>query len=183
MVEAGGLVFGHAGGYAPANARAADVMRLTTLKRSAEFQRVRGGARVATALFVLETKTRAPETQDGSGGPRVGFTITKKIGSAVTRNRIRRRLKEIFRGLGDGDLMRHHDYVLIARAGIDDVPFADLRTAIGSALRRLAAESGRRNRPSGAGSENGKTGQLSAGRESRRRRDSRPRNGGGKTPL
>jgi ribonuclease P protein component len=95
-------------------------MRIVTLKRRAEFVRIRGGGRWSTQTLVLETKPRA-ETREGKGGlvddPRFGFTVTKKIGGAVVRNRVRRRLKEAVRALPPGLARPGHDYVLIARAG------------------------------------------------------------------
>ena len=113
-------------------------MRIVTLKRRAEFVRIRGGGRWSTQTLVLETKPRA-ETREGKGGlvddPRFGFTVTKKIGGAVVRNRVRRRLKEAVRALPPGLARPGHDYVLIARAGAFTCPFAllqrDLATAFG----------------------------------------------------
>ena len=67
-------------------------MKLTTLKKRSEFLRIRGGDRCPSPPFVLETKMRA-EQSEASGPPRFGFTVTKAIGNAVTRNRVRRRLK------------------------------------------------------------------------------------------
>ena len=74
-------------------------MRLITLKRPAEFKRVRGGKRVAGPWFVIEAKARpahaAGDTAAATAATaRVGLTITKKLGGAVIRNRLRRRLKE-----------------------------------------------------------------------------------------
>ena len=77
-------------------------MGLVTLKKRPEFLRIRGGTRWSSASFVLETKPRAAPTPgrapDGVGDagvpdPRFGFTVTKQLGNAVVRNRIRRRLK------------------------------------------------------------------------------------------
>src|SRR5689334_21054234 len=69
--------------------------RLATLKRRPEFQRVRTGARWATPAFVLEGKRReapAPALAP-AGAARFGFTVSKQVGGAVERNRIKRRLK------------------------------------------------------------------------------------------
>ena len=55
------------------------------------------------------------EADKGATGPRVGFTVTRKIGNAVVRNRIRRRLKEALRAARLLEAEADHDYVLIAR--------------------------------------------------------------------
>jgi ribonuclease P protein component len=88
------------------------------LKRRAEFQRVRKGGRWATPAFVLEAKVRSGDghAQSEQGpGPRFGFTITRQVGKAVERNRIRRRLKAAIRDVGPDHARRNFDYVVIAR--------------------------------------------------------------------
>src|SRR5215207_4255506 len=75
---------------------------VTTLKVRAEFLRVRKGARWAGPAFVLEAKERHRKDGGplaGEQGPRFGFTVTRQIGKAVDRNRIRRRLKAAVRGV------------------------------------------------------------------------------------
>ena len=67
-------------------------MTIDTLKKRAEFLRLRGGARWATPSCVVETKPAA-DPGATARGPRFGFTVTKKLGNAVVRNRIRRRLR------------------------------------------------------------------------------------------
>ena len=102
-------------------------MGLCTIKRSSEFQRVRGGRRAANGSFVIETRSRAMGTDTAaSHGPRFGFTVTRKIGNAVVRNRIRRRLKEALRGLDPGIVQPGHDYVVVARSGVIGQPFDEL---------------------------------------------------------
>lgn len=117
-----------------------ETMRIATLKRRAEFVRIRGGARWSTGSLVLETKPRA-DTREGKGGlvddPRFGFTVTKKIGGAVVRNRVRRRLKEAVRALPPGFARPGHDYVLIARAGAFACPFALLQRDLAVAFGRV----------------------------------------------
>jgi ribonuclease P protein component len=121
-----------------------------TLKKRAEFLRLRGGARFATPSFVLETRpraTRPPASEDT--GARFGFTVTKKLGGAVVRNRIRRRLKAAV-GLIAPLLARpNHDYVLVARPAAFERPFEMLKKDLERALQRVhhpaaAAENGRR---------------------------------------
>ena len=62
-------------------------MLLTTLKTSAEFRRIRGGARWASPVFVVEGKLRDTTEPGGlPARPRFGFTVTKKLGKATVRN-------------------------------------------------------------------------------------------------
>ncbi len=70
-------------------------------------------------------------------GPRFGFTITKKIGNAVTRNRIRRRLKAAFAARTKGANLGACDYVIVARHAAVDRPFELLLDDVGRALVEL----------------------------------------------
>jgi ribonuclease P protein component len=67
--------------------------KLVTLRHRAEFLRVRGGGRSASPRFVLEGKLRVAPDQARQVGPRFGFTVTKQMGNAAVRNRIKRRLR------------------------------------------------------------------------------------------
>jgi ribonuclease P protein component len=109
------------------------------LKRRAEFLRVRKGARWATSAFVLEAKARSggEADPDAEGGARFGFTVTRQVGKAVERNRIRRRLKAAVRELG-ADLARGgFDYVLIARRPALTSTFGALRSDLVKAFERV----------------------------------------------
>jgi ribonuclease P protein component len=116
---------------------------MITLKRRAEFLRIRGGARWSTAAFVLETK---PREGNAAGEARFGFTVTKQLGKAVTRNRIRRRLREAVRLLAPGHGKPGHDYVLIARLPALDRPFADLSRDLETAFARVHRATARKER-------------------------------------
>lgn len=70
-------------------------------------------------------------------GPRVGFTATKKLGNAVVRNRIKRRLREIARLYLEPATLPGHDYVLIGRSAGLRRGFDELREDLYSALQRL----------------------------------------------
>ena len=82
--------------------------------------------------MVVQARDRKDEAE-----PRVGFTTTKKLGNAVIRNRIRRRLREAARLTLPEVARRGFDYVLIGRAGAADRPFAELQKDLNSALKRL----------------------------------------------
>ena len=116
-------------------------MAVETLKKRAEFLRLRGGARTATPSFVLETRPRGVARDEVSGeapsGVRFGYTVTKKLGGAVVRNRIRRRLKAVV-GLVAPKLARSgHDYVLVARLAAYDRAFPELKKDLERALQRV----------------------------------------------
>ena len=110
--------------------------RVTTLKRRSEYLRVRKGSRCATAAFVLEAKARDGSTQAGEG-PRFGFTVTRHIGKAVERNRIRRRLKAAVRDAAPNHASGELDYVLIARRAALTSQFAALVGELARALARV----------------------------------------------
>jgi len=88
------------------------------LTRSADFQRVyRQGKSVAGRHAVLYYFERVAE--NGDEGPRMGVSVSKKVGGAVMRNQIKRVLKEVFRDLRDSTAP-NYDYVIIARHGLPD---------------------------------------------------------------
>jgi ribonuclease P protein component len=95
---------------------------LPTLKARAEFLAVRGGRRSSTPAFLVEMRPR-PQTADSGGSARFGFTVTKKLGNAVTRNRIRRRLKAAF-AAGARDAEPACDYVIVARHAALERPYS-----------------------------------------------------------
>lgn len=80
-----------------------------TLKKNHEFRRLYSkGKSVAAACLVCYCR------KNGRDANRIGFTVSNKIGNAVTRNRIRRRLREIYR-LHEGEVKRGYDIVIVAR--------------------------------------------------------------------
>ena len=106
------------------------------------------GAKVSAAAFVLQGRCRTD-----AGPPRVGFTVSKKVGNAVERNRVRRRLREVVR-LSDADVFRTgNDYVLIGRRAALEVSFARLAEDFAGALTRI--HKGRRPTRPGADSRPG----------------------------
>lgn len=113
---------------------------VTTLKVRAEFLRVRKGARWAGPAFVLEAKERHRKDGGplaGEQGPRFGFTVTRQIGKAVERNRIRRRLKAAVRGVSPDHAKGDFDYVLIARKPALTSAFAAIVADLVKALERV----------------------------------------------
>ena len=113
------------------------------LKKNAQFRNVAKGARFHTRSFSLQAARRAEAAAEG---PRVGFTVTRKTGSAVERNRMRRRLKEALRLAPDLCAAPDHDYVLIIRREALSTPFAELIGELTRAFRDIASRKGRRTR-------------------------------------
>jgi ribonuclease P protein component len=87
--------------------------------------------------FVLQT---APVPADLEPSVvRVGFTVSRKVGNAVVRNRVRRRLREVARQIIPGQAQAGLDYVLVGRQGALKRDFAVLKDELVEALRRLKA--------------------------------------------
>ncbi len=82
--------------------------------------------------FILQARMRA---QDGP--VRVGFTVSKQVGNAVERNRVRRRLRELVRLTPPQALCAGHDYVLIGRRAALKLAFDTMRNDLTGALRRV----------------------------------------------
>lgn len=118
--------------------------RIQTLKKRSQFQRVRGGGRCATASFVLEGKMRP--MPDRFGGPRFGFTVTKKLGGAVVRNRIRRRLKAALVEAMPGLAVDGFDYVIVARSSAFECDYPVLTADFITAFKRVHAAPSRNAR-------------------------------------
>ena len=69
--------------------------------------------------------------------PRVGFTVTKKIGNAVVRNRMKRRLRALARELLPTGGVPGADHVLIGRGGGNERAFSSLRDDLAKALKMV----------------------------------------------
>jgi len=84
--------------------------------------------------FVLQVRARG----DGPSDMRVGFTVTKKIGNAVVRNRMKRRLRALARDVLPESGVRGADHVLIGRNGGIERDYAVLRAELVKALAKVA---------------------------------------------
>jgi ribonuclease P protein component len=88
------------------------------LSRSGEFDRVyRDGSSHATRYLVLYT---FPRSEEGGDDVRLGVSVSRKVGGAVDRNKVKRALREAFWELSE-TLPPKHDFVIVARADIDDL--------------------------------------------------------------
>ena len=105
---------------------------LSILDRRADFLAANAGKRFPMPGFVLLVRNR----QDGDPAMRIGFTVTKKIGGAVVRNRMKRRFRALARELLHERGVAGADHVLIGRAGGVERDFSLLRQELGKALER-----------------------------------------------
>ena len=101
------------------------------LRKRAQFLKVRHGQKRGGPLFLLEVLAR-----DDDGAARIGFTVTKKSGNAVQRNRIRRKLREAVRVHAAGDMAAGNDYVIVARKDVIAAPFETIKAELSRRLRR-----------------------------------------------
>ena len=136
------------GAIGPARARAQATLCLIAAKRPrnaymerlrqrADFLAAASGIKAPAAALVLQARNRRDE-----GPARFGFTVSKKVGTAVERNRVRRRLREIVRLSTANRLRAGHDYVLIGRRAALNLPFGKLVQDFEGALRRIHAGRG-----------------------------------------
>jgi ribonuclease P protein component len=129
-------------GVRTVTARAAGRGRLS---RSAEFERVyRHGRSTANRHLVLYTFPNASTQQ-----PRVGLSVSRKVGGAVQRNRLKRLLREAF-ARAEGDLRPGQDIVVVARPPAGELAEREGLSGVDAALVELIAKAGLRgDAPSG----------------------------------
>ena len=106
------------------------------LSRSAEFERVyRQGRSHANRFLVLYTFPRP----DASDGPRLGLSVSRKVGGAVERNKVKRLLREAFAEVQDR-LPADHDVVVVARPQARELADRDGLDGVKAALDELVAK-------------------------------------------
>ena len=105
--------------------------RIESLRRRADFDAVarRGRAR-RHRLFAVRVR------RNGLGRVRYGFAVSRRVGGAVVRNRVRRRLRELMRALPPGS---GFDVLVSANPGIVHASFEELRAAIGETIAEALA--------------------------------------------
>lgn len=102
-----------------------------TMKRNNDFRRLynKGKSVVSSALVVYCRK-------NGSVKNRIGYTVGTKLGKAVERNRVRRRLREIYR-LNEERLVRGVDIVVVARVRSKSASYRELEKELMDAFSKL----------------------------------------------
>jgi len=139
------------------------IFRLQTLKKRADFLRARGGRYFAAPGLVLQAgKIPAEPSQpvDISApkqpllAPRFGFTATKKLGNAVIRNKIKRRLREAVREIAPQMARDGYEYVLIGRKSTLKRPFSSLLRDLTIAFDKVHGKRGHGKREQGNGGKN-----------------------------
>jgi ribonuclease P protein component len=102
------------------------------MKRRQDFIAAAKAVSQPMPAFILQLRQRGDVE-----GPRVGFTCTKKLGNAVMRNRIKRRLREAVRLSFPPIAQIGCDYVVIGRSAAENRPFETLQADLISAMSRI----------------------------------------------
>jgi len=111
------------------------------LSRSAEFERVyRQGRSVGNRFLVLYAFPRAGDTA-AVDGPRLGLSVSRKVGGAVDRNRVKRLLREAFAGCEES-LPPGHDVVVVARPDARELAEREGLAGVQEALAELVEKAG-----------------------------------------
>ena len=107
-------------------------MRFTTsLKKNYEFKRLYSRGKSAASQYAVVYIRRNSKSEN-----RLGITVSKKVGGAVQRNLVRRRLKEIYR-LSEDKLVAGYDVVIVARIQSRFAIYRDLETSVLGLFRKL----------------------------------------------
>ncbi len=120
-------------------------MHIESLKKRRDFLRLSAkGEKCHTHSFILITLPGAEPAQESA---RFGYTVTKKVGNAVVRNRIKRRLREAVREVAPEMARPGHDYSFIARKNALLCDYSTLLRDLRYALNKLHAPARTRHAP------------------------------------
>lgn len=125
-----------------AEALPARVMSLAIIRKRADFVAANHGVRVARPGFVLLVKPGPAGAGAKPDQVRFGVTVTRKIGNAVARNRMKRRFRALLRDILPHQGVAGADHVLIGREGGIERDFAQMHAELEAALARVAAGKG-----------------------------------------
>jgi len=115
--------------------RSQEAQRLVTIRKRSDFLAANRGKRAPMPGFVLLVRPRG----DDDSTMRVGFTVTKKVGNAVVRNRMKRRFRALAREILPDHGIAGAGHVLIGREGGIERDYASLVSELQRALKKLAA--------------------------------------------
>ena len=96
----------------------------TSLKKNYEFKRLYNKGKSAASKYIAVYVRK-----NGRDENRLGITVSTKLGGAVRRNRIRRRLKEAYR-INEHKLRKGHDLVIVARMSSQDAKWSELEASV-----------------------------------------------------
>lgn len=109
------------------------------IRHRSDFLAAAKGSRISAPAFTVQGRQR-----DDQGPARVGFTVSRKVGTATERNRVRRRLRELVRRMDAGAFQPHVDYVLIGRRTALSRTFAAMAADLATAVGKLRPSPGNR---------------------------------------
>jgi ribonuclease P protein component len=112
-------------------------VRLNTIRKRRDFLDASAkGRKFVTGTFIVQMQKR-DASHPASHEARFGFTVTKKMGNAVTRNRIKRRLRMVVSQIAPEFAQDGHDYVIISRIKALECAFSDLLRDMRFAFSRI----------------------------------------------
>ncbi len=109
---------------------------LSRLKKRPDFLKASAANRkFVTPAFIIQAREHLPD--ELADNIRIGFTVSKKVGNSVVRNRVRRRLRAAVTETLPGKILDRHDLVLIGRVAALTYPYENLCKDLLWATRRL----------------------------------------------
>jgi ribonuclease P protein component len=118
-------------------------MAWVTIKKRRDFlHATASGKKFITSTFILQMVMREDAHPEPAGETRIGFTVTKKMGGAVIRNRIKRRLREAAKPAIKKFGQAGYDYVVISRQKAFTCDFSELERDMEFAFKKIIHHKG-----------------------------------------
>ncbi|WP_373489684.1 ribonuclease P protein component [Parasphingorhabdus sp.] len=124
------------------SAPADSIPPLAVIRKRADFLAANRGKRFVTSSFVLLAHRRRADHAIPADTIRHGITVTKKIGNAVARNRMKRRFRALLAQVLPGDGIAGVDHIMIGRKADHEADFATMKADLEKGLRHLAKKLG-----------------------------------------